>query len=132
MCQPSGSRMPVVGQDGPFEYVYMIDLNPLAVRHTHSRLRRLANSDSDSADLTATAIVENVGTALPGVIDPECSAIPYVVYRFKLPYVDCSTDSSAGGRTIRAVEMSLTGFTIKVSMFSRAAPTVCPPRLGIG
>ena len=101
----------------------MFDVNPLAARRAQHLLA--ARREQSELDHEEMAIVGDVEDVLPGVVDPECSAIPYVVYRFKLPYADCSTDSSVGGRTIRAVEMSLTGFTVKVSTFSKAVLTAC-------
>ena len=68
----------------------------------------VSDADSDDADWKATAIVEDIGAALSGVIDPECSAIPYVVYRFQLPYMPWEFP-------IVAVRMSMTGFTVTVS-----------------
>ncbi|KAM5536873.1 hypothetical protein V8D89_009420 [Ganoderma adspersum] len=50
-------------------------------------------------------IVEDVEAALPGVVDPECAAIPYVVYRFQLPVFPWEYP-------IRVVQMSMTGFTV--------------------
>ena len=131
---PCGSRAPVVAFLGCADFktdaIFVFDVNPLAAhRAKHVLATRRERSELDHEEM---AIVEDVEAVRPGVVGPGCSDIPYVVYRFKLPYADCSTDSSAGGRTIRAVEMSLTGFTVKVSMFSRASPTVWPPRLGIG
>ena len=58
------------------------------------------------------AIVEDVEAALPGVVDPECSTIPYVVYRFDVPE----------RLEIRSVVMSMTGFTVKVSVCGYSPP----------
>ena len=62
-------------------------------------------SRGDSSE--STAVVEDVEEALPEVLDPECAAIPFVVYRFALAPSD--------RRWIREVQMSLTGFAVKVS-----------------
>ena len=124
---PCGSRAPVVAFLGCADFktdaIFVFDVNPLAARRAQHLLA--ARREQSELDHEEMAIVGDVEDVLPGVVDPECSAIPYVVYRFKLPYADCSTDSSVGGRTIRAVEMSLTGFTVKVSTFSKAVLTAC-------
>ncbi|PIL34950.1 hypothetical protein GSI_02737 [Ganoderma sinense ZZ0214-1] len=112
---PSGSRAPVV----PFrasnfwetiDSFFVFDVNPLAARHAKQLLRE-RRRDQAQSDLEGTTIVEDVEAALPGVVDPECSAIPYVVYRFKIPA--CSTHLGSTERTIRAVEMGMTGFTVQ-------------------
>ena len=66
--------------------------------------------------VTVTAVVhhaENIEEVLPGVVDPECAAIPYVVYRFPLP--DSRRADSTIPPEIRQVTMSMAGFTVKVS-----------------
>ncbi|PIL34970.1 hypothetical protein GSI_02757 [Ganoderma sinense ZZ0214-1] len=112
---PSGSRAPVV----PFQVskiweridsFFVFELNPLAARLAKQRLRARGR-DQPPSELEDTAMVEDVEAALPGVVDPECSAIPYVVYRFKIP--GSSTNWHSTGQTIRAVEMSMTGFTVQ-------------------
>ncbi|KAI1789999.1 hypothetical protein LXA43DRAFT_1019001 [Ganoderma leucocontextum] len=100
---PFGSRMPIVEFHDPrfrSSSVYVFDINPLAARHV------LAARGHESE---TTAIVEDVEATLPGVVDPDCSAIPYVVYRFMLP------DAPRGrpyGHPVWSVEMSMTGFAI--------------------
>ncbi|PIL34981.1 hypothetical protein GSI_02768 [Ganoderma sinense ZZ0214-1] len=111
---PSGSRIPIVAYEGPFESVYMIDLNPLAARHSHGQRR--ADSDLGYTEGKATAVVDDVDAALPGVVDPECSAIPYVVYRFQLPYMPWE-------HPIRAVRTSMTGFTVTYKGFVKVIRT---------
>ncbi|KAM5536874.1 hypothetical protein V8D89_009421 [Ganoderma adspersum] len=114
---PCGSHTPVVafrGSDFKTDSIFVFDMNPLAARHA----KQVLALRHDQSKPEETAIVEDVEAILPGVVDPECSAIPYVVYRFKLPYVSCSTDWSAGGQTIRAVEMSMTRFTVKFDSVS--------------
>nr|VWO99672.1 Tetrahydroxynaphthalene reductase (EC (T4HN reductase) (THNR) [Ganoderma boninense] len=106
---PWGSRMPVVAFHGSSPAVYVIDLNPSVARHART-LRDALSSSSDSesdseAKGTATAIVEDVEAALPGVFDLGCAATPYVVYRFAVP-------NCLGGAAMRVVRMSMTGFTI--------------------
>ncbi|PIL34951.1 hypothetical protein GSI_02738 [Ganoderma sinense ZZ0214-1] len=100
---PWGSRMPVVAFCGTSPVVYVVDINPFVARHALTRRHDLdSNLESEAA---ATAIVGDVETALPGVFDPDCATIPYVVYRFKIPH-------SAWGAAIRVVRMSMTGFTV--------------------
>ena len=94
---PSGSRMPVVLPDDPSNSVYVFEVNPLSARHARAQHDNLSES---------TAIVEDVEAVLPGVVDPECAAIPYVVYRFALPRSE---------RSISKVQMSMTGFVATVS-----------------
>ncbi|KAM5536879.1 hypothetical protein V8D89_009426 [Ganoderma adspersum] len=100
---PSGSRMPVVASDGPSMFVYTIDINPLVARHARAR------SQTGDSEWRASAIVEDVEAALPGVVDPGCAGVPYVVYRFRLPFFPWEYH-------IRAVRMSMTGFTVTVSV----------------
>ncbi|KAM5536878.1 hypothetical protein V8D89_009425 [Ganoderma adspersum] len=111
---PCGSRAPIIafrGSDYKTDEFFVFDVNPLSARYTkHVLAMRRNQSDSEPE---GTAIVEDVEDVLPGVVDPECSAITYVVYRFKLPYTCRSMDWSVGGLTIKAVEMSMAGFTVK-------------------
>ncbi|PIL34974.1 hypothetical protein GSI_02761 [Ganoderma sinense ZZ0214-1] len=103
---PYGSRMPLVTFDDPGytrASVYVFDINPLTARH--ARLALAAQSES-GARTTATAIVEDVEAALPGVVDPDIKGIPFVVYRFELP------PQRPDWPMIRAVRMSMTGFTV--------------------
>ena len=111
---PSGSRMPVVGFDGPHASVYMFDVGPLRVA---ARTRR----DRDDPRSATAIAVEDVEAALPGVVDPEWAAIPYVVYRFRLPRLPSGLDHDA----IWAVRMSMAGFTVKVSFLSHSQ--LAPP-----
>ena len=100
---PLGSRMPVVrfdGPDGSGASVYVFDIDPLATQHV-----RAARSRRDPG-WESTAVVEDVDAALPGVVDSECAGIPYVVYRFTLPPSEYN---------ILAVQMTLTGFVVRVS-----------------
>ncbi|PIL34969.1 hypothetical protein GSI_02756 [Ganoderma sinense ZZ0214-1] len=108
---PWGSRMPVFAfdRDGASPVVYVVDINPFVARHARTRhddSNPNSNSESESeSEANVTAIVEDVETALPGVFDPDCAAIPYVVYRFKIP-------PSPSGAAARVVRMSMTGFTV--------------------
>ncbi|KAM5541121.1 hypothetical protein V8D89_005050 [Ganoderma adspersum] len=112
---PFGSRMPFVVFELPTvesRSVYVFDLNPLAARHARQSLSSPSPSRGDGsgpagagAGAGAGEIVEDVEAALPGVVDPECSAIPYVVYRFDLP-------DRLG---IRSVVMNMTGFMVVLS-----------------
>ncbi|KAM5541118.1 hypothetical protein V8D89_005047 [Ganoderma adspersum] len=108
---PYGSRMPIVAFDDAGctrMSVYVFDINPLAARH--ERLTLAAQSKSGGAT-TATAVVADVEAALPGVVDAECAAIPFVVYRFGLPPSPAPERPAVRG-IIRAVRMSMTGFTV--------------------
>ncbi|PIL34955.1 hypothetical protein GSI_02742 [Ganoderma sinense ZZ0214-1] len=104
---PFSSRIPiVVYHDDRFRSVsiYVVDINPLAARHA------LATRSHGSAQ--ATAVVEDEEGTLPGVVDPECSAIPYVVYHFPLP--DVPPERPMGYR-IWSVETTMTGFAISLT-----------------
>ena len=109
---PFGSRMPFVAPASTIRVhssVYVFDLNPHAARHARQLLCSPGRSrcDGSESEMTATAgaIVEDVEVALPGVVDPECSAIAYVVYRFDLP----------DELRMRAVVLSMSGFMVLVS-----------------
>nr|VWP01627.1 Cyclin [Ganoderma boninense] len=109
---PYGSRMPVVSFNDPGSTcasVYVFDINPLAARYAQQALRASAQPESG---VRATAIVEDsdVEAALPGVVDPDIKGIPFVVYRFELPQED------PGWPAVRAVRMSMTGFTVTVRL----------------
>ena len=121
---PFGSRLPVVVSDGPEHEgacVYVFDVNPLVARSTRFRVDDVLGSAAADADtLTAgppagagavTAVVEDTEGWLPGAVDPECAAIPYVVYRFPLAY------SSGAGSPDAQATMSMTGFTVEVSTY---------------
>ena len=86
---PYGSQMPILGFDDPERTraaVYVLDINPLAARDALSTAR--AGQSASAAEsggglgsgAAATAVVADVEAALPGIVDPECSAIPFVVY----------------------------------------------------
>ncbi|PIL34931.1 hypothetical protein GSI_02718 [Ganoderma sinense ZZ0214-1] len=94
--------------------VYVFDVNPFVAR---SALR----SPRDRGAMTAVVDAEDIEKVLPDVVDPECSAIPFVVYRFPLPYPDAPNTDAAPGPPlappeIRAVTMSMAGFTVQVSI----------------
>ncbi|KAM5541126.1 hypothetical protein V8D89_005055 [Ganoderma adspersum] len=128
-----GSRMPVVLFDGPEEEsasVYVFDVNPFVARSVLAARRR-ATSDEETEDkeetsdpqravdalpraVTVTAVVgggEDIEEVLPGVVDPECAAIPYVVYRFPLPFF--RGVQSPVAPQICEVAMSMAGFTVE-------------------
>ena len=119
---PFGSRMPLVAFEGPdFRRVsvYVFDVNRLAARHARQVLATRAcrgdhgsthGSDSESAT-GRMAVVEDVEAVLPGIVDPECSTIPYVAYRFELPY---GPSEEPYGHGIQSVEMNMTGFTVRL------------------
>ena len=111
---PFGSRMPFVAPASTIRVhssVYVFELNPLAARYGRQLLSSPGRSpslcDGSESETTAMAgaIVEDVEAAVPGVVDPECSTIPYVVYRFDLP----------DELKMRAVVMSMSGFMVLVS-----------------
>ncbi len=115
---PFGSRMPiVVFHDNRFRSssVYVFDINPLAARHALA-----ARSPSHGHGSETTAIVEDVEEALPGIVDRECSAIPYVAYRFPLPD---APPERRHGYPIWSVEMSMTGFAVVVIICSPFEPS---------
>ena len=143
-----GSRMPMVVFDGPEESasVYVFDVNPLVARSVlaaPSRRRATANDDnngnkdgeedgeeaSDPAALpravTVTGVVdrEDIEKVLPGVVDPECAAIPYVLYRFPLP--DSLHEESEVPPEICKVTMSMAGFTVEVSIHIQTVRGTC-------
>ncbi|PIL34980.1 hypothetical protein GSI_02767 [Ganoderma sinense ZZ0214-1] len=106
---PCGSRMPIVMFDDAGctrASVYVFDINPFVARQTPQILA--AQPDSGPGAI-ATAIVEDVDAALPGIVDPECSASPFVVYRFGIPLPEVE---HYAWRMIQAVRMSMTGFTV--------------------
>nr|VWP01628.1 N/A [Ganoderma boninense] len=137
---PYGSRMPVVVFEGPDctrASVCVFETNPLVVRHARAIARSNSdlNSEAGSGGIlesrtratVGSAIVEDVEAALPGVVDPECSAIPFVVYRFGIP-LDMEEEQHAS-RMIQAVRMSMTGFTVTVSSRDSATrPLRCAQR----
>ena len=135
-----GSRMPVVVFDGPEEEsasVYVFDVNPLVARSVLAARRatgeRKEGEDREDGDeetpnlergvnilpraVTVTAVVDGSGDiieeVLPGVVDPECAAIPYAVYRFPLPFFRGVQAPAAP--LICEVTMGMAGFTVKVS-----------------
>ena len=110
---PFGSRLPlfvVDDSDSRSASVYVFDINPHVARY-QSQVH--AGRKHDTAAGTGVGIVEDIEAFLPGMVDPGCSSIPYVLYRFPLP-------SAPGGwqigQFVSAVVMGMTGFTIKVSM----------------
>ncbi|KAM5536880.1 hypothetical protein V8D89_009427 [Ganoderma adspersum] len=110
---PHGSRMPLVisySANPNHASIYVVDINPLAARYARSVLRGTAAQGVDeSPGETAIVAPEDMERVLPGVVEPECSAIPYAVYRFELP--DSPTEWP-NGHTIRRVQMNMTGFTV--------------------
>ncbi|PIL34968.1 hypothetical protein GSI_02755 [Ganoderma sinense ZZ0214-1] len=112
---PYGSRMPVVTFDDAGctrASVYVFDINPLVARHSKHILTQVQSGSGNMT--TTTAIVEDVEAALPGVVDPENSAIPFVMYRFGIP-LPAMVGST--WRVIEAVRMSMTGFTVTVCRY---------------
>ena len=120
---PYGSQMPMLVFDDPERTrasVYVLDINPLSARHALHTARTAQQSASPSGSedmLTPTAVVVDVETALPGIVDPGCAAIPFVVYRFPLPLPPPDGPARwASASRICAVRMSMTGFTVTVSL----------------
>ena len=126
---PFGSRMPVVMSDGPEDEsasVYIFDVNPLVARSMKAGGSRVDAAwgqpgQSEGAivadaetPVCVTAVIEDIEEVLPGVVDPECAAIPYIVYRFPLAYPTHAGPPDE--RKINRIAMSMTGFTIEVSI----------------
>ncbi|KAM5541127.1 hypothetical protein V8D89_005056 [Ganoderma adspersum] len=133
---PFGSRLPVVIFDGPENAsasMYVFDANPLVARSLHrvgtapwrehdkfetdSKGMNEDNADAPlaahrSAGTGATAVVEDIEEVLPGVVDLQCAAIPYAVYRFPLPY--SRLGSGPVVPDICTVMMSMAGFTVQL------------------
>ena len=127
-----GSRMPVVMFDGPEKKsasVYVFDVNPLVARSVLAALSATGDEKKDEEEMpdlrlgrlsravTATAVDgdrEDIEEVLPGIVDTDCVAIPYAVYRFPLPYSQGTEPQVLP--EIREVTMSLAGFTVEVSM----------------
>lgn len=108
---PYGSRMPFALFAPPTlenRSVFVFDVNPLVARHA----RQSISTRRDGS--MATTIVEDVEEVLPGIVDPECSTIPYVVYRFDLP----------DELQMRSVVMSMTGFMVLVSISVHSSPSL--------
>ena len=115
---PFGSRFPLVVFDDPksnirVASVYVFDIDPLAARYRRQILEESRNDSRAVEERGSTAVVDNIDEALPGVVDSDCSSIPYVAYRFKLPY---NSREWPDGHSISSVVMSMTGFTVKVSI----------------
>ena len=123
--RPFGSRLPVAvfhsdRREGDSESavsvsVYVFDVNPLVARS-------LRGQPIEGGVATTTMIVEDIEDVLPGAVDPECAAFPYAVYRFPLSH----SIAGIGGRAeappgVTEVAMSMTGFTVEVSMWNALA-----------
>ena len=116
---PFGARMPLVvfdGSDSKSASVFIFDVGSLSARHRRQVLA--AHRDGSSLELnpgseSTSGIVANIEDVLPGVVDPDCSSIPYVAYRFELPYDPAEWQF---GHMVRSVVMSMTGFAVKVSV----------------
>ena len=94
--------------------MYVFDINPHVARH--QKQIRATRKHGDPATVTRMGtIVEDIEGVLPGVVDPDCSSIPYVAYRFKLPY---NPREWPDGHSISSVVMSMTGFTVKVCTYT--------------
>ena len=139
---PFGSRLPGVvsnsagtENEGASGSVYVFDDgDPLVARSTllgldAARRQRPDDSDSEGTTVTdnnalrplpvtavdgVTAVVEDIEKVLPGAVDLECAAVPYVAYRFPLPF-SSGTAGSQDAPVIGRATMSMTGFTVEVS-----------------
>ena len=138
---PYGSQMPILGFDDPERTrasVYVFDVNPLAARHALFTARASQSASTAGSEggqgpvATAAAVVADVEAALPGIVDPECSAIPFVVYRFPLPPPPLEGPARrATASRISAIRMSMTGFTVTVSLcFPHCAFLLFPREAG--
>ena len=132
--------------------VYVFDVNPLVARSVLAARRRVTangdnngpgnkegqleedgeeTSDSQSAlaavprAVTVTGVVdrEDIEKVLPGVVDPECGAIPYVLYHFPLPY--SFHEEWEVPTEIWKVMMSMAGFTVEVSIHMDTVRRTC-------
>ena len=101
--------------------MFVFDVDPLSAHRRSRRRQRLAahhpeggdsNSNAGDSQPGSTAIIDDIEAVLPGVVDPECARIPYVAYRFKLPYDPAEWQV---GHMIQSMVMNMTGFTVKVS-----------------
>ena len=58
--------------------------------------------------------MEDIEAILPGVVDPDCSSIPYVAYRIQLP--SAPLEWHLWWYDMDVLAMGMTGFTVKVSI----------------
>ncbi|KAM5541131.1 hypothetical protein V8D89_005060 [Ganoderma adspersum] len=71
-----------------------------------------SKSDCESEERKMVGVIEDIEAVLPGVIDRDCSSIPYLAYRFKIELPDAPLKWELGdAQVIRAVVMAMTGFT---------------------
>ena len=117
-AMPFGSRFPlfkVDESDSRSAAVYVFDINPHVARHQRQVFATTRERDSlQPRESGVAVIVEDIETVLPGVVDPHCSRIPYILYQFQLPYGPEEWESQFG--RFPWVAMSTTGFTITVSI----------------
>ena len=119
LVTPCGSRLPLVVFESPTASrasVYVFDVNPFAARHVraaHGGNSRTGTGEGEGEgkEEARAAIVKDTDDFLLSVVDPECSRIPYVAYRFE-------PEEWLLGHRVRSVAMSMTGFTVKVSACS--------------
>ena len=131
---PFGSRLPLVVFDSPSfrrASVYVLDVNPVAARPQRQALAVAHGGGSRGPRKTgakAMAVAGRVDRVLRDVVDPECARFPFAAYRFELPY---TPQDWRVGHVIQSVVMSMTGFTVKVSIEHndtyRRRPPECPP-----
>ncbi|PIL34941.1 hypothetical protein GSI_02728 [Ganoderma sinense ZZ0214-1] len=115
---PFGSRFPLVVFDDPdseckIASVYVFDVNPFAARWRRQvRAGREDDSDDAKSESGSAAIVDrgDIKEVLPGIVDADCSRIPWVAYRFRLPY---DSEEWPYGPVVDSVVMTMTGFMIQ-------------------
>ena len=118
LVTPCGSRLPLVVFESPTASrasVYVFDVNPFAARHARAAHGGNPGTGTGEGKEGATALVKDSDDFLLAVVDPECSRIPYVAYRFE-------PEEWLSGHRVRLVAMSMTGFTVKVSIRIRSYP----------
>ena len=118
LVTPCASRLPLVVFESPTASrasVYVFDVNPFAARHARAAHGGNPGTGTGEGKEGATALVKDSDDFLLAVVDPECSRIPYVAYRFE-------PEEWLSGHRVRLVAMSMTGFTVKVSIRIRSYP----------
>ena len=122
VAMPFGTRFPlfvVDESDSRSASVYVFDINPYVARYQRQVLA--ARKHDPATGTSMGTIIEDIEAVLPGVVDPHCSSIPYIVYRFPLPY---APEEWHVRQFIRAVVMGMTGFTVKVSICAMSSWTL--------
>ncbi|KAM5539529.1 hypothetical protein V8D89_006801 [Ganoderma adspersum] len=120
---PFSSWMPLVvldDRDFKSASVFVFDINPFFPRRPQQQALGApqddsnSKSDCESEERKMVGVIEDIEAVLPGVIDWDCSSIPYLAYRFKIELPDVPMEWEFGdAQVIRAVVMAMTGFTVK-------------------